>query len=365
MADVARQAGLHTSTISLALRNHPSIPESTRQRIRALADRIGYRPDPALSSLMALRRRARSPAEVPPLAYLTHWGTQWGWKRARAHGDFHAAAEAKARQLGYRLEHFWLGEPNLSHHRMSEILLARGIHGVVVASHLPENDVPLSLNWTKFSAVKIDYFPHEPELHLVTNDQRAIMRLVVQRVMQAGYRRIGFVIPRWWDEFADRSWSAGFLAEQQVLDARDWIPILFFSEPPPGGRSTLENREMIVPLRDMQRWIRRYRPEVIVSNEEFVMSRLEELGLHVPRDIAYAEIFLSAIGTTAGVRHNCQRVGELAVEILAGQLQQNLYGIPAFPTATLVEGTWFDGASLPRMQAAVAAKGARSNHDRQ
>ena len=52
-------------------------------------------------------------------------------------------------------------------------------------------------------------------------------------------------------------------------------------------------------------------------------------------------------GRTAGVRQNHEEVGALAVEILAGQLHHNKFGVPDIPTTTFVEGTWFDGTSCP------------------
>lgn len=233
---------------------------------------------------------------------------------------------------------------------MSEILATRGIQGVIVASHLPEKDVPLVFDWEKFSGVKIDYYPHEPSLHMVTNDHRAIVRLIMRQARAAGYRRMGFVIPRWWDDFADRAWSAGFLAEQQLLAPEDWVPILFFSEPAAGQAASPDTRGMVVPLAELQDWLRRHRPEVVISSEPFVRSRLEELEIAVPRDLAIVEIYSNLDPAIAGVRHNCDRVGELAVEILVGQLQQNTFGIPAFPTATLVAGSWCEGESLPRLK---------------
>ncbi|MFA5057591.1 MAG: hypothetical protein WC485_05715, partial [Opitutaceae bacterium] len=97
-----------------------------------------------------------------------------------------------------------------------------------------------------------------------------------------------------------------------------------------------------------EKWFRRYRPEVLISHAPFVRLQLTEMGISVPRDVAFVEISLDQPdGRTAGIHENCRRVGELAVEILAGQLQQNIHGIPQFPTVTLVEGTWHDGESLP------------------
>lgn len=143
--------------------------------------------------------------------------------------------------------------------------------------------MPLHLAWEKFSAVKIDYYPHEPELHTVTNDHRAIIQLAMRRVIAAGYRRIGFVMPSWWDHFADLAWSAGFLAEQQVLAPEEKIPIFHFSDAPPNGMAGAEGREMVAPRKEFGEWLRKCRPEVLISKEQFVQPRLAELGLTVPR----------------------------------------------------------------------------------
>lgn len=345
MAEVAKKAGVHVTTVSLALRNHPSLPVATRERLQALAAEMGYRRDPALHALIAYRRQARKRQDEPILAYVTNWGSEWGWKHSVAHDEFYAGAEAKAHDLGYRLEHFWLGEPKLTHQRMSDILYARGITGVIIASHRYEVDTELCFDWPRFSAVKIDFYPHEPTLHNVTNDQRAIVRLAMRRVIASGYRRVGFVFPTAWDRGVDLAWSAGFLAEQQMLAPEDRIPMHLVADAPVvAGEPATKGREAF------ERWYRRHRPEALISYGPFVLPHLEALGLKVPSDVAFVDVLLGgeSNGRIAGVRQNSRRVGELAVEILAGQMQQNTFGIPQFPTATLVEGTWFDGDSLPK-----------------
>ena len=346
MAQVAARAGVHPTTVSLALRSHPSIPPATRDRIRGIAAAMGYRPDPALSALATYRHAKLPRRDTPALAYLTHWDSEWGWKQPHAHSSFFGGAQARSETLGFRLEHFWLGEPGMSHRRLSEILVARGITGILVSSHLPEHDRPLQLDWARFSAVKIDCLPREPDLHHVTNDQRAIAQLAVRRSLAAGYRRIGMVIPYWWDDFVDLAWSAGFLAEQHRLPEQDRIPILFYADENPSS-AVATGRESLVPTPAFSEWFDRHRPEVILSKAEFVRPRLEQLGLSVPRDVAYVELYLVPDGTTAGVRNNCERVGAMAVAALVGLMQQNSFGIPEIPTAMLVEGTWFDGATLP------------------
>ena len=34
LSDIAKKAGVHVTTVSLAMRNHPRLPETTRQRIQ-------------------------------------------------------------------------------------------------------------------------------------------------------------------------------------------------------------------------------------------------------------------------------------------------------------------------------------------
>lgn len=349
-ADVAKTAGVHVTTVSLALRNHPSLPPATRQRIQTLATEMGYRPDPDLRALMAYRRGTREQKSSSTIAYVTNASSMWEWKKAPAHGDFFEGASARAAQLGYNLDHFWMREPGLSHQRLSNILVSRGITGVILASQWAADCESVDFDWSQLSGVKIDFAPHRTRLHTVSNDQRSIIQLAMQRVTAAGYTRIGLVMPSWWDDCVDLAWSAGYLAEQSRQPAKDHIPILFFTsaeqEPQPP-----DPLPMPVPAPIFDQWLRAYRPEVLISYAPFVLPRLEAAGLRVPHDIAFVDLFLrEATGQTAGVRHNCTRVGEMAVEILDGQLQQNTFGLPEFQTATLIEGTWSDGESLPVRQ---------------
>jgi len=331
LADIAKRAGVHVTTVSLALRNQPRLPLATRERLQTLAREMGYVPDPVMQALVAYRSKIMPRRNPPTIAYVTNWNTRWGWKEVTAHPDFYEGARAKAEELGFVLDHFWMREAGLTHGRLSRILDARGIHGLIIASHVREFDTKLQFDWSRFSAVKIDYFPHEPELANVTNDQMHIIRLAVRKAIEAGYRRIGFVMDDGWDITVDRLWSAGFLWEQQALAPEHRIaPYMFPRE------------------ESFQDWVARHRPEVIISKSEFVLPALKAIGLRVPRDVAFVDIFLEDFsGKTAGVRQNHRTVGALAVEMLAGQMQQNKRGIPEIPTVTYVEGTWFDGRTLP------------------
>lgn len=359
LADVARRAGVHVTTVSLALRNHPRLPETTRRRIQELAQQMGYAPDPLLRALVAYRGQVMPRRNPPTLAYVTNWTTRWGWKSATAHPDFYAGAEAKAKEIGFNLDHFWMREPGLTQGRLSRILHARGINGVIVASHGREMGDELQFDWEQFSAVKIDYFPHQPALHNVTNNQCDIVRLAMQKVMAAGYRRIGFVMHRGWDHAVDHLWTAGYLCEQENLTPKERIPAYIFPDAEPVDRWFNENNDPKVDLAPFRKWLERHKPEVVISKRSFIQGALQELGLEIPRDLAFVDVFLEdTTGGTAGVRQNHRTVGALAVEILAGQLQHNKRGVPEIPTTTYVEGTWFHGATCPVLTAKPATAAA-------
>jgi LacI family transcriptional regulator len=349
LADVARKAGVHPTSVSMALRNHPDLPVATRERLKTVAKAMGYVPDPNLSALVAYRTRNSNSGNSRPLAYITNWDSRDGWKQLPAHAQFFAGASEKAHELGYHLDHFWLSEPGFTPQRISQILYTRGINGLIFASHLHDSDKLLAFDWSKFCSVKIDYAPRNPPIHNISNDQRSIMQTAMQKVRDAGYKRPGLVTTKRFDEFVRQGWSAGFLVEQQWLPAENRIPIFHTAEP------DLSNPgEQDIGHEEFGRWFHHHQPDVILSYGPFTQPLLMALNLSIPHDVAYVELFLqNTSGEFAGVRENCVRVGEVAVEFLAGQLQQNRVGIPAYPMATLVEGTWFDGASLPMRNASV------------
>ena len=343
LSDIAKKADVHVTTVSLALRNHPRLPEKTRTRLQKMAKEMGYQPDPVLQALVAYRGKVMERRNPPTIAYLTNWETKLGWKETTAHPEFYAGALAKAEELGFKLDHFWMGEPGLSHTRMSKILQARGITGLIIASHERVADAALHFDWSAFSAVKIDYLPHEPELHIVTNDQCNIVRLAMRHAQELGYRRMGCVMHRGWDHAADHLWSAGFLAAQSQQVASEHVPMHIFPPPEPVEAWMAESKNKpVVETPAFAKWYKKHRPEVIISKLSFVEPALKELGLKVPEDVAVIDLFLEEFdGDIAGVRQNHHAVGEQAVELLAGQLHYHKYGLPEIPTTTQVEGTWF------------------------
>jgi DNA-binding LacI/PurR family transcriptional regulator len=53
LADVAAQAGVSTALVSIVMREAPGASATTRERVLAVADELGYRPTSARSSCAA------------------------------------------------------------------------------------------------------------------------------------------------------------------------------------------------------------------------------------------------------------------------------------------------------------------------
>ena len=128
--DVAEACGLHPSTVCLALKNSPSIPPATRQRIQAVAAGLGYQPNVAARNLALLRTERKGGGSLP-LAWINqeprrdHWRTD---AEARVYFD---GARRRAEETGYHLEEVWTQEPGMTPARIVQILQARGVEVVV------------------------------------------------------------------------------------------------------------------------------------------------------------------------------------------------------------------------------------------
>jgi LacI family transcriptional regulator len=319
-----------------------------------MADEMGYYPDPTLQALVAYRKGRLSNRPRETLAYMTDWSTRWGWRAFPAHERAYVGAQRKAAELGYQLEHFWMGEPGMNQRRMSNMFYHRGINGMLVAAHTETSSELSEIDWSRLSAVKIGCFPHGPAFHRVIDDHGGMVRLAMRRILAAGFERVGLVTAQAWDSSADQAWSAGFLAEQAHLPANRRIRIFRQAWAEMGRATGLSTRQSSDELVAFAKWHQDCRPDVIVGTSPVVLDMISRIQLTVPRNVAYVDLCLERVDRdVAGVWQNGEIAGEVATSMLVGQLQHNVYGTPAVGTSTIVDATWIDGATLPTVKASV------------
>lgn len=340
LRDVADAAGCHFSTVSLALRDHPRLPAATRAKLRTLARQMGYVADPLLASLSSYRT-GNSPAPFrSTLAWITNHPTRNGWRKAEVFHQYFLGTEERARVLGYKLEEFWIGERGLNSARASQILHARNVAGIFIAPQ-PAAGGTLDLDWPGFSAVALGYTLTSPSLHLVSTHQFRSMKLALQQLLARRYARIGLVMLGASDDRVDHNWLAGYLVMQQQMPVAARLPHLFLAE-----------WDEITFIR----WVRRHRPDAIVTKSPEVLPTLQQHGFQIPADIGVAFLTLPRLnGDYSGVDENPREVGTAAANYLAGMIHRNERGVPAMPQRVLIEGTWIEGRTVRPMPAAVLA----------
>lgn len=338
LRSIARAAGVSVGTVSLALRDHPQIARETRARLKALATRLGYRPDPQVAKLMSYLQQRKRRQGDGTLAYITAFAQPEVWRESETWTKYFEGARSKAESLGYRLEHFWARSPGVSEQRLSRILHARGIEGLLIAP-VPGSHQRLKLEWERFSTVAFGHSLREPRLHRVMHHHLHTVALATAALRARGYQRIGLVIQPDHDECVLNFWSTGLLAFQKTSEPRHVVPVF---------------REAIEP-RALLKWFRRHRPDAIISDEFSPVRILATAGYRVPGDCAYVTLdWLERTQPFAGVDQHSRDIGAAAVKQLISAIQHDEHGIPTRPETLMIEGSWVDGDSLPARKGEAA-----------
>jgi len=329
MDDIARRLNISKVTVSNAIRGTGRVSEETRARVLKLAAELGYRPNPLVTALMSDLRRKRSSRRCT-LAFLNFFPGREDWRQHPTFVQFHQGAERRAEELGYRLELHWQGEVGGNDKRLSNILYARGIPGVVLAP-LPTDTFKVDLDWSRFAVVAIGHTFHEFNAHRVSNHQFHSVRLAMNKLVEMGLRRIGLVVPKMDDEKVENAWVSGFIAAQlhHGLPAiAPWVSADF---------SALT----IIP------WIREQKIDAVVSTNKRPLLWMENEGMRVPEDIGFVHLDWSKEkGAMAGVDQCSEHIGAAAVDMLIEQLNNNEVGIPKRAKTVLIDGVWHNGPTL-------------------
>jgi LacI family transcriptional regulator len=337
LREIARRAGVSHTTVSLSLRNHPSIPEATRERLRHLADELGYRSNVLVSALMSQVRLKQHKSGPEIVGFLTGGPTADEWKHHSASVGFYDGARRRAQQIGMRIEPFWLG-PGGSHAAATcRMLRARAIRGHLITPFaVPVYDH--ELDWPHLICVGLGYVFNHHALHRAMHNHFRGAFLAYDELAKRGYRRIGLMLDR--DDQNRRvnyGWLGGYLAAQSTHGAARLTPLLTTAGDEP---------------RQVKAWMRASRPDAIIGFGPGQYRALTQLGFEIPRDVAFAALDveqtrLAHVDEVAGINQNLTLIGATAIDILASQLYHNELGLPQRPVFSMIEGYWVPGRTAP------------------
>lgn len=335
LRDVARRLKVSHTTVSRALQNDPRISESTRQRVKEAAQEMGHRPDPLLSALAQYRHGKMTKSISAELAWINQWPDPKQLHSFRELECYWAGALEEAGRCGFRLEEFVINK-KMTPERVQKILLARNIQGILIPPHGGIDLNWQGVNWDNFCIVRFGYSVASPRAHIVTSDQLTDGMIAFENIRSLGYRRIGMVSYRKQGTRMTR-FLAGYLYAQLQTTAKENLLSPFILEE---DNPNLDQRQFIA-------WLKRTKPDVILTDVVALREMLARAGYRVPQDIGLAALSILDGNADAGIDQNSHVIGKAAVQLLISLINHNERGIPEVCRELLIEGRWVNGATLP------------------
>ncbi|MBL9206637.1 MAG: LacI family DNA-binding transcriptional regulator [Opitutaceae bacterium] len=328
---VARVAKVSISTASRALHGHSRLLPATIQAVQAAARRVGYQTNPFISGTMRRVRNRGQLGHLGAIAYLTFHDTPQGWRRNSTYLRFHEGASRRAQDLGFQLDTIWAREPRMHAKRLSAILDARGIVGVVVGPR-PAQPRPDLLDWERFSTACVGVPLPEVKLHQAGSHHARLLARALTVLEERRYRRVGLVLLDSQVSKTEPGWVATWCHRQEQTESRFRVPLL------------------VMPALDSERiarWLRRFRPDAIIGLHDELADIVRECGLRVPEEVGFAHLSRAdRPDAPAGMDQRPRVIGAAAVDLVTNQIFSGERGVAKMPHALLIEGEWIDGWSV-------------------
>ena len=328
---IAEKTGLSVSGVSLALRGSPKISKLTQQRVRKLADELGYIPRPALAAAAAGRFRSQSNEKREQLVYL--WAKTSDEKIKDYASDATRYLMSTGKKQGYEVR-------GISCHPKKVPALLRqfykqGVVGIILGTWLGELP-PLCSEWDKFSILRVGGISGVLPFHVVEEDLFGSAYLTVQQVLSHGYQRIGFApmshAPRIHDD--DRR-LGGLLSAYTGITGRlpDIPPLL----------CAMDNQAAFC------NWITTYQPDCIISFHEGARYWLQDMGKTVPTDVGFATLHINQNSKNtnfSGIKIIDEIIFEATIELMNTAYRFGERGPTRSPRNTFISSTWVEGTTL-------------------
>lgn len=335
--EIAAACAVHVSTVSRALNNHSSIPLGTTERIRAIAEGLGWHPNPLASAYMAHLRSTHSPSFKATLGVILDRPFPLPHKVDCTNLEkMIVGFKRRATEYGYGTDLFSLVDPGLSGSRLDRALSSRNITGIVIGNLSEAGKAPFVIDWSRYASVALGYPLTDPMVHRVATDTTHGFQLVISKALELGYRHIGVSISKQYDARTNHALLRAARYWQGERDRKTTkIDTLLFEEEEP-ERS----------IEEVAAWLDRCRPDFAVGN--WVYEAIQSLGWRIPEDIAFASLDRSSdFPSHAGLDQDYAISGALAADIVIAEVAHNRRGIPPVPVEHLFRGHWVDGPTAP------------------
>jgi LacI family transcriptional regulator len=274
LSDVARAAGVHTTTVSRALRGSEGVGEETAERIRRVAADLGYLPHPAATSLRTGRSRMIG-VVVPRLTDLVL-------------ATIYEGIEEGAAAAGYQTVVANSGDDIEIQRLRTETLLGMRVDGLILGDARTDSGLVRGL---LDSGAKVVLTSRRlPGVTSVTCDDLEGGRLAGRHLLELGHRRVGIIAGR---PYASTGIERTLGFREVYAEAGVPVPderVLHSPFDAEGGRRAAEALLALDP-----------RPSAIYAVNDFAaigaMGAIREAGLRVGADVSvvgYNDVSIAA-----------------------------------------------------------------------
>ena len=308
LRDIAGRAGVSVATVSLALRGRGALSRATSDRIRSLAQEMGYRPNPLLASLAGKRFRSAKAVGGVPMAIFSFPSTPDGLDGRTNYAGKLLAAEA--RKLGYSPKVYNLTNGSDTpavfrelYHRMTQGIIVCGSMGTEFFD---------GFDWSQFSVVQCGRYHKVHAFHIVRPNIFQAIKTAFMKLRASGYDRIGFALGRHLQPMEDdeERYGVAISIEKNYRPEKHRVPIY---------------TGIIRDDKAFLDWFDRYKPEAVVGFAVRYYWNLKDRGISIPADTGFVGLHLDDPGSPGFYSGLFQDQGEIARQsvLLVDQMIRN------------------------------------------
>jgi LacI family transcriptional regulator len=188
ISDIARKVGVSKSTVSAALRDDHRVSARTREEIRQAARKMGYIRN-AFAATLATSGKMK-PVHSLDVAIVSHVPLDQG------DGNYPWEITKKTlTELGYEGHHYDIVHDHISCGKLRATLYNRGYCGIIFANIYESRSELFSIDWSPFSLICMGRTYRHPPCDFIRSSPFETISIAWNEVRNAGYRRIGFVLP--------------------------------------------------------------------------------------------------------------------------------------------------------------------------
>lgn len=329
MSELASRLGFHHSTVSLALRDHPSIPFETRERIRLEANRCGYTRDPGLDAFITATSGKRTGRHGVGLVIISESSERLGRGVERGMSAMIQAARNAAMLWGQTVDHIDTRVIRVGWLRALEIARARGLDNIL---HVRPTTVEADTGCTALCRNIVCIAPPPLGCHgeYFWHDKERSLSMVVRRGLALGHAKMALLT------------HAGDCLEEfgPLAELRPEGPAMAIHEAEV-HRADLHRDSCNDQLQQLASWMAMNRITLAISATAEVSQQLEAPA---SRSVLSCDhMTLEADPDTAGVmgiRPDFEAVGRMAMNWLLTKTSLPLVQARHHRGVTLVPGTW-------------------------